>query len=710
MRVRSSRQGIGADFGQVVGLTATLVLMAGTAMAGTFWWDGPAGTHLGTLTDWSAISNATAPDPTALPGTSDTVIFSTDNFNTAATLTLGNDRSFYGMLVRNTGGHTFRSAASGITGYTLSLGAGGLTVANGCKVTFTGSTGNGAINVALGADQVWRNFNADVTDYSLHSLIVGKGDLNADVDLAGKGLTLVGEAGLQLAYQSRTGRIIDSGSGGSIILGANGLLRLYNRWGNVNTNRVADTAAITSYGGKIDALLVNDPVENAGETLGTVTLAAGSLTVACGQAKAAYTSVCALASLMPSGTATALFSGGGLGATGDTRNRLLVGGQPSVALMGGWATVDGTGFASYDTTVFSGYARGVYGNAGSALANNTSDAAGIYNINSASLAATAPLTLGALVINGAGARTLTLGTNTLLLASGGLFFDQDTRDHVITATSGKLTAGNGSDAKLYVTVATATNQPGVKSLRVALADNGGGKITLVKAGLGTLTLATNNTFTGNTVINEGRLSLTNTGAIADSPVIELLYGGTLDVSAQNPAWTLNASQTLRGSGTLSGSATINGALAPGVTGLPSSLGTLTVVGNLTFNNDSLIEVEVGSARLGGDKWEPGYDRLNVAGTVDLGGNAKLDVKVLTGETLASGDRLFIIDNDASDAVTGKLKTLSGTVLNEGDTFKVGDRNFKVYYAADLTTSALTGGNDVALEVVKPSTGTLIKVL
>ncbi len=194
------------------------------------------------------------------------------------------------------------------------------------------------------------------------------------------------------------------------------------------------------------------------------------------------------------------------------------------------------------------------------------------------------------------------------------------------------------------------------------------------------------------------------GTIASSPTIEVLYGATLDVTYHRTAtWTVGSAQTLKGNGTVvakdpagaNRTIQIDGTVAPG-----SSAGTLTVNGNVVFANNSILEIETKSALLGGDKWESGYDRLNVAGTIDLGSNAKLDVKLLAGATLALGDRLFIVNNDDTDAVSGKFKTPSGRVLNEGDAFAVGEKGFKVYYAADTATGALTGGNDVALEVVK----------
>jgi autotransporter-associated beta strand protein len=456
--------------------------------------------------------------------------------------------------------------------------------------------------------------------------------------------------------------------------------------------------------------------------------------------------------------------------------------------MGGWATVNATGFASYDTTAYLGYARGVYGNAGAAIATNTSDAAGIYNFNTA-ISAAANLTVGALLCTPTAGRTLTLGANNLTIATGGLFFDDDANVHTISATSGKVMAGSGSDTNLYVTVATAANQTGAKIISAEIADNGSGKLTLVKAGLGTLTASAANTYSGNTIINEGTLqinkasaqsnfgtcdntvnitvadtsvfapgvllsssvsspalgtryviaissptvlvangTITNShsgalsapaisGTIASSPTIEVLYGATLDVTYHRTAtWTVESAQTLKGNGTVvakdPGGANrtiqIDGKVAPG-----SSAGTLTVTGNVVFANNSVLEIEAKNALLGGDKWEAGYDRLTVAGTVDLGSNAKLDVSLLAGETLALGDKLFIVDNDSTDAVSGLFKKPTGTVLNEGDAFAVGVQGFKVYYAADLATGALTGGNDVALEVVNPSAasggGTILMV-
>jgi autotransporter-associated beta strand protein len=101
---------------------------------------------------------------------------------------------------------------------------------------------------------------------------------------------------------------------------------------------------------------------------------------------------------------------------------------------------------------------------------------------------------------------------------------------------------------------------------------------LVKQGLGTLTLAANNTFTGNTVVSSGTLALAAGAALNTSPVINIASGAKLDVSARTNGFTVTAGQTIAGSGTIEGDLRIDGTIAPG-----NSPGTLTITdGNHTW--------------------------------------------------------------------------------------------------------------------------------
>jgi autotransporter-associated beta strand protein len=99
----------------------------------------------------------------------------------------------------------------------------------------------------------------------------------------------------------------------------------------------------------------------------------------------------------------------------------------------------------------------------------------------------------------------------------------------------------------------------------------GGGGSIVKTGSGTLALSGPNTYTGNTIVNEGRLLVNNTSG-----------SGT----GSGPV-TINAG-TLGGTGTIAGPVTVNsgGHIAPG-----SSIGSFDV-GALTLNAGSSLDVEL----------------------------------------------------------------------------------------------------------------------
>ncbi|MGC6517656.1 MAG: autotransporter domain-containing protein [Candidatus Puniceispirillaceae bacterium] len=123
--------------------------------------------------------------------------------------------------------------------------------------------------------------------------------------------------------------------------------------------------------------------------------------------------------------------------------------------------------------------------------------------------------------------------------------------------SGKISAGSGTGNLLTID----------NDLAFTIADNISGSIALTKTGDGTLNITGGHAYTGATTVSAGTLKMNGTSA-----------GSTI---------TVGASGTLGGSGT-SGTVINSGTIAPG-----NSIGTLNISGDLTLDNTSELEIEIG---------------------------------------------------------------------------------------------------------------------
>jgi hypothetical protein len=185
-----------------------------------------------------------------------------------------------------------------------------------------------------------------------------------------------------------------------------------------------------------------------------------------------------------------------------------------------------------------------------------------------------------------------------------------------------------------------------------------GSWSVAKSGAGTLVLSGANTYTGNTSVSAGVLSVT--GSIANSAV--QLTGGTLAGTGSTGA--VNAS---------------GGTLAPGT----SATGILTAAG-LSMSSASTFAVRLNGAAAGS-----GYDQLVVTGrgmtgTIPLG-NAALSVSL--GFSPTPGQVFTIVHNTSGGAVTG---TFAG--LPEGKALSEGSIGLRVSYVGGA-------GHDVTLTAV-----------
>ncbi len=178
------------------------------------------------------------------------------------------------------------------------------------------------------------------------------------------------------------------------------------------------------------------------------------------------------------------------------------------------------------------------------------------------------------------------------------------------------------------------NQSGTRTLTVGNANANGsfsgtiiGSFALTKTGTGTQILSGVNTYTRGTTITSGTLKLVGSGNITTSALFDVA-AGTFDVSAVAP-FTLGSGKTLRGNGTVLGSMLVQGIVGPG-----ESPGTLTV-GNMTFDSNSTLNIELSSA--------VAFDVLNSTGSLTLQPSSTLNVSLINSYVPSGGETFDILN-------------------------------------------------------------------
>jgi autotransporter-associated beta strand protein len=139
------------------------------------------------------------------------------------------------------------------------------------------------------------------------------------------------------------------------------------------------------------------------------------------------------------------------------------------------------------------------------------------------------------------------------------------------------------------------------------------------------TLSAANTYTGNTTLNGGTLSLGYSGSIAITPVITVNSNAILDVSGV--AFTLGVGQKLTGNGTVNGSVTADGTISPG-----APVGVLTFNNDLTINGNLVFELNKSLAQ--------SNSAIHVVGTLANTSVGTLTVSNL-GPGLVAGDKFTL---------------------------------------------------------------------
>ena len=195
-----------------------------------------------------------------------------------------------------------------------------------------------------------------------------------------------------------------------------------------------------------------------------------------------------------------------------------------------------------------------------------------------------------------------------------------------------------------------------------------------------MTLSGTNTYSGNTVINGGKLIINTNGSIANSPVISLSSNTTFDVSAATP-FTVASGQKLSGITTGTGTATINASTSAGsgnVTLASGAQAAFTVVYNAISNNFFVGNLKV----LGGVTFNGNAININMTGAPLTTGtytlmtatngftlNGSLPTPIITGQGLANIGAVpqLIINGTSLQLVISFGTTTTGITNNCGDT-------------------------------------------
>lgn len=306
---------------------------------------------------------------------------------------------------------------------------------------------------------------------------------------------------------------------------------------------------------------------------------------------------------------SAPFTIGSVIADNGTATALTLGGLGGTVILTNNNTYTGTTYINAGTLQIG---------AGTAIGNVSATSTIIDN---STLAFNRPDVFSFGVFGGTGGLTQ-LGTGTLVLTA-----NNNIKGPVVIS-AGTLQLGNGGAAGSLSNTASMLDNGTLafdNNITVSYPKTITGLGNVVQTGSGTLTINTNETYSGFTTVSNGTLALSASGTISNTTAITVNAGAIFDATAVGGITlrSLPPAETLGGGGTVNGQVTT----AAGTSLFPggnSGIGTLTVNGNLSLNGGSYVF----------DISNGGNDKINVNGTLNQNGGVVL-VEV-TGSPLANG--------------------------------------------------------------------------
>ena len=277
---------------------------------------------------------------------------------------------------------------------------------------------------------------------------------------------------------------------------------------------------------------------------------------------------------------------------------------------------------------------------------------------------------GQLTKTGAGILTLS-GTNTYtggtVIKGGAISVSADTNLGVstgaLTLDSGTLQLSNSFDNSRTVTLDTGGGTIQTSLLHSNIFSGmitGTGKLT--KSGEGTLILSGNNTYTGNTALNAGTLSVNTDNNLGDSAGVLTFSGGTLRLTGN---LTSSRMITLNTNGTIETAAGTNSIFSGIISGtgqlLKTGTGTLTLSGTNSYSGGTVINTGTLSVSTDANLGDP------TSGIVFKGGTLLLSAAI-------SSNRALTLDAGGGtiNTAAATISSLTQGITGSGKLTKSGD--------------------------------------
>ncbi|XHR28895.1 MAG: beta strand repeat-containing protein [Chthoniobacteraceae bacterium] len=707
-------------FIQSAAVIAALLNVSSTTHAVSATWNGNTSGSWATTGNWTSV----IPGSATAAASSDIATFNTNSANTSITVD----------TTRYIGGLLFDTGAGAYTfgGGTLYINCG-----SGSGITATGIV----INSGVTANQTFNNNIAGYrssagaggygfTNNSASALLTINGNITG-LSTGATALTLAGSGSSII-----TG-IISNGSGGALGITKSNL----GTWTLSGANTFSGTTSITSGTLVLDYTATTAPTSNIG---GTNTLAIGSGTASTstlqinGKADTAntqsYSSLVATAgashinlttsgagsmTLALTGALSGVSTTRSVGATLDislpsTSTKVTVTGATNqVSGILGAITINGSDFATKDASgnlvAFTGYTANTSGGLGNA--NQVADVKSVDTTLASSAA------VSGLRFNEAADRTITISGNRQL-AVGGAYYGAILVTSTVGAHLSKITGGilQGSSSRDLVILQN--NTQGDLQIDSVITNYGTNIDALTKSGAGKLILTANNTYTGNSYVNEGTVvvggnyvaggtqTLTTTAGSATITVTDasnlfvgqrvtganVVSGGG---SASNSLYILSISGNTV---TLSSTASVSGAAAVVFWdggGLGTASGTVQIASGATVqigNGGASGSLDVGqSVSNNGTVSFNRTDSLSFSNVISGSGNVSQigsGRTILTGLSTYSGGT-YVNSGTLQLGIKNALAT-TGAVTVSGGTFNV-DAYDQTVGSLTLVSGAVQGG-------------------